>query len=229
MAPFEVGPLAGRLAGRPVVIEGGPSTPCWGSPSHTSAWRGIAHSPERIVGILFVTTPQGTSWLKSRRSWGNAVFVEVGRSGDSASAHLLLTLGSWVWPDVREGTFEELSARSMGTIPVEGEIQVPLLAWGWRNFASAPVWGCDEPATAIPRRLDGETGRLVRLLSLPAAAIAVDLLLLPRREIQARRLAIWSLKKRCRDEVPEPLRHVLCFGRHGAWPPERHRGQTYAS
>jgi hypothetical protein len=224
---FAIEQLGGRLAGLPVTIEGGASTPYWGDAARTSAWRGVAHSTERVVAIAFMTTARGTSWLKSRRSWGNAVFVEIGRSGDSESAHLLLTLGSWVWPDVREGTFEELSARWTGTVPVDGEIQVPLLKWGWGHCASVPVWGCDDPATSVPRRLDGETGQIVSLLSVPAASISVDLLVLPRREIRGRRLQIWGLKRRCRDDVPEPLRHVLSFGRSGVWPPDRRKGQKY--
>lgn len=211
----------------PVTVEGGPSAPSWGDVDRTSAWRGVAHAEEHVVAIAFVTTPQGTRWFKSRRSWGNAVFVEIGRSGDSRSAQLLLTLGSWVWPDAREGTSEELLARSRGTLPASGEIQVPLLAWGWRHFASVPVCGCDDPATSIPRYLGGDTGRFIRLLSVPSGSIAIDLLVLPRREIRARRLQIWSLKRRCRNDVPEPLRHVLTFGRHGTWPPERRKGQRY--
>lgn len=228
MPEFDVDRLSAPFAGLPVVVEGGPTTPHWGDVARTSAWRGIARSTERVVAIAFVTTARGTSWLKSRRSWGNAVFVEIARSGDARGAHLLLTLGSWVWPDVREGTFDEVSARSPGVVPVDGEIQVPLLTWGWAHRASVPVWGCDDPATSAPRRVEGETGRLVRLMTVPVAPITVDLLVLPRREIRARRLQIWSLKRRCRDVVPEPLRHVLCFGRQGAWPPVRRKGQAYA-
>ena len=223
----DLGPGVDRLAGVPVTLEGGPCVPSWGDAARTSAWRGVAHARERLVAVAFVTTSVGTAWVKRRRSWGNAGLVETGRAGDADAAQLLLTLGSWVWPEPREGTPEELCARSRGVVAEGGEVQVPVLTWGWRMHASFPVRGCEAPARAVPDRMEGETGRIIRALGEPSAMLAIDLLFLPRREVRARRSQIWSLKRRCRDDVPEPLRHVLCFGRSGHWPPERRTGQRY--
>ena len=220
-------PLGGRLGGVPVVLQGGPSASCWGVTGKTSSWRGVAHADEPVAAIAFATTRRGTTWVKSKLAWGNAVFLEVGRFGDAEAAQFRLTLGSWVWPEVRPGTPAELSARWQGLMPPDGEIQVPVLEWGWSHSTLIPAWGCGDPATEIPRRVTGGTGRLIRVLSTVAASITVDLLVLPRRELRSRRLQNWALNRRSRDTVPEPLRHVLSFGRVGRWPPEVKRGQRY--
>ena len=223
---FAVAPC---LSGVPVTLEGGPCTPSWQSGSAELAWRGVGHGPERLVAIAFLTTSLGTRWLKSRRSWGNALFMEIHLPYRATAGHLFLSLASWVWPEVRKGNWDELGARGRGVLPADGEVQVPVLEWGWVNGMSAPVWNCDLPASSIPPRMVGETGTPLRVLRVPAASLALDLLFLPRREIRARPCGIWGLKRRCRDEVPEPLRHVLCFGRHGTWPPERKKGQRYGT
>jgi hypothetical protein len=182
-----------------------------------------------LVAVAFLTTPRGTVWIKSRRSWGNAVLVEIGLYGDSEAGHIHVALGSWVWPEVREGTWDELRLRAGGVVPSSGEVQVPIAAWGWHNSVSQPVWGCPLPAHVVNCRFTAETDRPVRLLEDSTSSVAVDLVFLPRREIRARRLQIWSLKRRCRNEVPEPLRHVLTFSRWGQWPPERRKGQRYGA
>jgi len=223
--PLDLGPRVERLAAVPVTLKGGPLRGA--GAAQGSAWRGVAHAAEPLVAVAFLTTPRGKTWVKSRRCWGNAVLVEIGLYGDPTAGHLRITLAPRVWPEVREGTSEEVLLRARGAVPPAGEVQVPIDGWWWQRQTSEPVWGCPHPHEVIDRRFEVATGVAVRTMAAAEAGIAVDLLFLPRRETRTRRLGIWSLKTRCRDEVPEPLRHVLCFGRSGRWPPERRNGQRY--
>lgn len=220
-------PEAACLRGVIATLREAPCAPHWGRAHLTEAWRGIAAGEEPLVAVAFLTDAHGPRWIKSQPSWGNALYLELGTYANEHGLGVSLSLASYVWPPAREGTIDEIRMRSMGTVPPEGEIQVPL-AWGGANHIGGSTGG--PPATiAWPPSLQRcETGSLVRLLAdAGTPPLTLDLMLLPRRMVRVGRLKIWHLRRRYQPLVSEPLRRLLSFGRGGPWPPRPTANQRY--
>lgn len=220
-------PEVPELTGLPVTVAGGLCAAQWCGAYTSTAWRGVAAAPEPVFAVAFGADAHGVRWLKSAPSWGNAVLVEVVHWPTKTGHEGSVLLKSLVWPPARAArTWEEIWNRRAGTAPPDGEIQVPDLG----VLAALHVWGgdLDTPETWPVPTIEGATGRLLPLLHLTGtSAIRIDLLVIPRRLLRVGRCKIWRLKPRYRDAVPEPLRHLLCFGRVGCWPPGRSLNQRY--
>lgn len=218
MHPMEL-PEASCLQGVSARVTGGLAMPHWGRAYLTHGWRGVAVGEEALVAIAFLTDANGTRWAQSLPGWGNAVYLEVGCTAWDLLTRASLTIGSYVWPPVREGSLEEISERSRGTRLPGGEIQTPV-RWGWTSHLNGHA-GPSEATALPPAAVDGETGRLLRFFAIGGdSPLTLDLLLVPRRLVRVHRLRIWHLRRRYQAGVPEPLRRVLSFDRAGAWPPQ---------
>jgi len=221
-------PEVPALTGLPVTVKGELSAARWCSAYWPTAWRGFAVASEPVLALAFGTDAEGVRWAKSCPSWGNAVALEVVHGPYGDRHQVMVGLGSVVWPPVRVSrSLDEIRDRAWGIRPADGEIQVP--DFGWSTSLSLTGEGIEDPRAWPLGRIEGWTGRLLPLFRLAgASAIRIDLLVLPRRLLRVGRCKIWRLKPRHRDAVPEPLRHLLCFGRAGRWPPERSLNQRYS-
>lgn len=222
-------PEVPELTGVPITVKGDLGATQWCSAYWPTAWRGLAVASEPVLAVAFGTDAEGLRWAKSCPSWGNAVALEVVHGSYGERHQVRVGLGSLVWPPVRiSRSWDEIRDRAWGIRPADGEIQVPDL--GWSTSLSLAGEGIDDPGTWPLQQIEGATGLLLPLLHLTgASAIRIDLLVLPRRLLRVGRCKIWRLKPRHRAAVPEPLRHVLCFGRAGRWPPARSTNQRYGT
>jgi len=220
-------PQVPSLTGLPVTVKGDRCAAEWYRAAFPEAWRGFAVASEPVLALAFAASAAGVRWVKSGPAWGNAVAIEIVHGPYAAWHDAHVRLDSLVWPPVREARdWEEASRRAQGVVPADGEIQVPD-GYGHHTL-QARGQGIEDPSTWPLQRMEGETGRLLPLLHLEGASpIRLDLLVLPRRALRVGRCRIWKLKPRYRDAVPEPLRHVLSFGRAGSWPPQRWPNQRY--
>ncbi len=101
-------------------------------------------------------------------------------------------------------------------------------AWRGTNHIGGGVGRPPSPIETHPSSQPCETGGFVRLFAAGGTPpLTVDLLLIPRRMVRVGRLHIWHLRRPHQPLVPEPLRHLLSFGRSGRWPPRRTANHRY--
>lgn len=220
-------PEVASLRGVPVTLQSDVAPSAEGRADRSQVWRGVAVAEKALLAVAFLTDARGSRWVKSHPSWGNAVLFEVSAVRGGGQLSVSLAIGSYVWPPARAGTWDEIRQRSSGTSLPRGEIQVPR-SCGWAMYLNGHARPAATTLDVPGQPVRAETGRPARLLTVAGEEpLTLDLLLLPRHRVRVGRLKIWHLRRRHRAAIPEPLRHVLSFGRTGRWPPRRTSNHRY--